>query len=93
MQQRLLAHVVDDDAGRVVSAAGVPDVFWQQVLEHLAEHFRVNGDFLFQRLGFVDGEIVAVKHVEDARAGFVFLVCSSLAKSVSGSRISVSTQL
>ena len=72
MQQRLLAHVVDDDARGVVSAAGVPDVFGQEVLENLTEHFGVNGNFLFQRLGLVDGEVVAVENVEDAGAGLIF---------------------
>ena len=43
-------------------------VFFDQILKDFAEHFRVNGHFLLQRLGFVDGEVVAVKHVEDASA-------------------------
>ena len=73
MEQRLLAHIMDDDARRVISAAGVPDVFGQEILENFAEHFRVNGDFFFQRLGFVDREIVAVEHVENARAFLAFV--------------------
>ena len=68
-QQCLLAHVVDDDARGVIRAAGVPDVFREQVLKHQTQHFGINGDFLFQRFGFVDGEIVAVKHIKNSRAG------------------------
>jgi len=49
-------------------------VFLDEVFKNLAEHLRVNSDFLFQWLGFVDGEVVAVEHVEDTGAdvaGFV----------------------
>ena len=47
----------------------MPQIFRQQVFKHLAQHFRVNGDFSFQRFSFIDGEIVTVENIQDARAG------------------------
>ncbi len=59
---------MDDFARRVERSFGLALFYFKQVLEHLAQHFWVNGDFLFQRLGLVDGEIVAVKNIQDASA-------------------------
>src|SRR6266508_1902560 len=68
INQALLAHVCHDNTGRVIGAFAVSFVFRQQVLKNFTEHFRVNRDIGFQRLGFVDCEVVAVEDIENASA-------------------------
>ena len=93
VDEAFLAHVVDDLARGVECAKTLAPVFLDQIFEDLAEHFGVNGDFFFQRLGLVDGEVVAVEHVEDARAGDRPLRYSSvLVKSLLGRMMSVLRQ-
>ena len=74
VDEAFLTHVVDDFARGVERAFDLRSFTSSRFSKDLAEHFRVNGHFLFQRLGFVDGEVVAVEHVEDARAGVAGLV-------------------
>jgi hypothetical protein len=66
IDETLLAHVVDELARGVESAQALAPVFFDEVFKDLAEHLGVDGDFLFQRLGFVDREVVAVEDIEDA---------------------------
>ena len=66
VDEAFLAHVVDDLARGVVCAETFAPIFLDEILEDFAEHFGINGDFLFQRLGFIDGEVVAVEYVEQA---------------------------
>ena len=65
-RQRLLTHVGDNRARRV-EAARLPAIpFFEQVLEHLAQHLRIDGDILFQRRVVGDREVVAVEEAEQA---------------------------
>ena len=73
VDETLLTHVMDDLARGVIRAQALAPVFFDQVFKDFAKHFGVNGDFLFQRLGLVDREVVAVEHVEHAGARNAFL--------------------
>src|SRR5437879_3568689 len=64
---------MDDLAWCVICANAFAEVLLDQVLEDFAEHFGVNGYFLLQWLSLVDGEVVAVKHIQDTGAGNAFL--------------------
>ena len=52
---------MNDLARGVERAETFAAVVLDQVFKDLAEHLGVNGHFLFQRLGFVDGEVVAIE--------------------------------
>jgi len=68
VDQAFLTHVVDDLTSRVERPFRLALLHIEQLFEHLAQHFWVDRHFRFQRLRLVDGEVVAVKHVENARA-------------------------
>ncbi len=67
---------MDDFAGGVKRAFRFAVGHFEQVLEHLAEHFGVYGHFFFERLFFPNGEIVAVEDIKDACAVFVLGVAA-----------------
>ena len=60
--ERLAAHEGDDGPRGVVAARLVPA--GDQFLEHLAEHFRVDGHLDVERRGLGDGEVVALEQVQ-----------------------------
>ena len=64
MLERLPAHEGDDGPRGVVTAALVPAR--HQFLEHLAEHFRIDSHLDVERRRFGDGEVIALKKIEDA---------------------------
>ena len=72
-RQRLVDHIVHDLAGRVVGAgllagvlAGFGVVGGEEVLEDLAEQFRVERDVLLDGRVLLDGELVAVEEPDEA---------------------------
>ena len=74
--QRLLDHVVDDFARRVEAARRLAGRFPrlgierpEQVLEHLAEEFRIKRDIGIVRVVLVNREFVGVKERNDALLG------------------------
>ena len=74
--QRLLDHVVDDFARRVEAARRLAGRFPrlgierpEQVLEHLAEEFRIKRDIGIVRVVLVNREFVGVKQWNDALLG------------------------
>lgn len=80
VDEAFLAHVVDDFTRGVEGAQTLATVVLDEVFEDLAEHLGVDGHFLFQRLGLIDGEVVAVEHVEHAGSGGSFLDGVSVGK-------------
>ena len=71
--ERFVHHVFNDGAWGIEGACllagcglGFLVVTGQQVLEHLAQQFRVKRDFLIDRRVFDDGELVGVQDVQQA---------------------------
>ena len=64
-QEGLAAHVGDDDFRRVVGALVL--VVLQEVLEDMAEHFRIDADLVVFRVVLVDGEVVFGEEGEEVR--------------------------
>ena len=55
--------------GRIESTLGLPVLHFQKIFEHFTQHFRVNSYFALQRLIFGHGEIIAIKYIQNTRAG------------------------
>src|SRR5437763_806893 len=68
IDKTLQAHVMNDDARRVVSAFALPFVLWQEILENFSKHFGIDGHFLLQGFCFVNCEVKAVKDVKNSGA-------------------------
>ena len=63
MLQRLPTHERDDGTRRVITAGLVPSRY--EFLEHLTEHFGINGDLDIERRGFRHGKVVSLEQVEN----------------------------
>ena len=64
--QTLPAHVTDYYLRCVVRAALPAFFLYKQVFKNMAQHLRIDRDFFFQSLGFVDGEVVAIEDIENS---------------------------
>lgn len=64
-QEGLAAHVGDDDFRRVVGALVL--VVLEEVLEDVAEHFRVDADLVILGVVLIDGEVVFGEEGEEVR--------------------------
>ena len=84
--QTFLTHVMDDLARGVVGACGFAVLDCQEIFEDLAEHFRINRDLFFQRFVFFDGEVVAVKDVQNAVAGVALFCFAAIGEQVVGKK-------
>ncbi len=95
--QGFIHHVADDLARRVEGAeglagggAGVFVVGGEEVFEDLAEQLGIEGDFLFQRSVFLDGEFVAGEDFDEAadfralRAGGAFVFLAIVLREIDG---------
>src|SRR5665213_1638028 len=73
--ERLIHHIPHYVAGSVkgpellaCNRFGVIVVRGKKVLKHLAQQFRVQGDFLFERCVFFDSELIAGKNLDCKRS-------------------------
>ncbi|MDD3066102.1 MAG: hypothetical protein PHT24_07600 [Endomicrobiaceae bacterium] len=73
-----------DFARGVIGAFGFAVFHFQQVFKNLAQHFRVNGNFLFQRLVFFDGEIITIKNIQNTVANIALLCRTVVGKQFVG---------
>ena len=62
LEQRLLAHVLNNGLRRVIGAFVF--VVFEQVLENMPEHFGIDADLVLLGIVFVDGEVVLGEELE-----------------------------
>ena len=62
VNQALLAHILNNRLRSVIGA--LVFVFFEQIFENVAEHFRVDAYFAIIGIVFIDGEVVLAKKFE-----------------------------
>lgn len=65
LHKRLAAHIMHDITRRIVCAKIAAPFAFQQIFKDLAQHFRIDGHFLFQRLVFAHRKIITVKRLQN----------------------------